>query len=543
MMKLIITIFILYTFLLDKNFALDAESYEVYIEELSHNEKFLDEYTKWSLELFSQSDYLYGNSHAAFPCSIEKSTDNISIPTSVHTLRPSDIKCVAAIGDSLTTGVAAHAITPIGLLMENQGISWSVGGDYTYSKIFSLPNILKQYNPQLTGFSTKVSAMFSNNQNATNNRLNVAKSWDRSSEMFHQAELLIDRLKDKKLCDWDNDWKVITLFAGTHDLCNFCEDSNLNKHTPEQYVNYIRATLDKLYNASIPRTLINLVLVLDVRSVKDLSNDNYVCQVLHKKICPCAAFPTVEQAKTLDNYITRYHQSLFHLIASERYEGRDDFSVVIQPFMAKTKLLYKDNHKIDFSYFAPDCFHFSGKGHSVAALSLWNNMLEPVGGKKWSWHIGESLKCPTKEYPYIFTSKNSAKALNELKHTTMSQTTNRVSTISSDTTTSDINSTSHHHHHKHKNSKSILYSNKMKFIIITGLLFIIIMILTISIVRRRKVRVFIPGNERHGFNGVDNSQYHDDNDEVEIWSRTNTKSNYFEKNKTTKSHGTRVFLE
>ncbi|CAF2911583.1 unnamed protein product [Rotaria sp. Silwood2] len=537
-MKLFITTFILCTFLLDLSFALDTENYAAYIEELSHDEKFLDEYTKWSLELFSHSDYLYGNPHARFPCPIEKSNDNISIPTSVHTLRPSDIKCIAAMGDSLTTGIAAHAITPIGLLTENRGISWSIGGDYTYSTICSLPNILREYNGNLAGFSTKVSVISSNSQNVANNGLNVAKSWDSSSQMLYQAELLMDRLKNQNLCDWNNDWKVITLFVGSNDLCSFCEDSNLTKYTPEQYVNYIRDTLDKLYNASIPRTLINLVLVSDVRNVKGLSNGNYVCQVLHKKTCPCATSPTVEQAKTLDNYITRYHQSLFHLIASGRYEDRDDFTVVIQPFMAKTKLPYKHNHKIDFSYFAPDCFHFSGKGHSLAALSLWNNMLEPVGGKKWSWHIGESLKCPTKEYPYIFTSKNSAKALNELKHTS-----NHVSTVNSDTSTSDVNSTSHHHQ-KHKKFKFDLFSNKMKFITLTGFLFIITMILIVGIARRRKVRVLIPRSERHGFKGMDNSQYHDDDDDdVEIWSRTNTKSNHFENNKTTKTHGTRVSLE
>jgi len=55
------------------------------------------------------------------------------------------------------------------------GISWSVGGDHTYTKTLSLPNALRQYNPQLGGFSTKVSVIFLNGQNATNNRLNVGK--------------------------------------------------------------------------------------------------------------------------------------------------------------------------------------------------------------------------------------------------------------------------------------------------------------------------------------------------------------------------------
>jgi len=49
------------------------------------------------------------------------------------------------------------------------------------------------------------------------------------------------------------------------------------------------------------------------------------------------------------------------LIDSGRYEERNDFTVVIQPFMSKTELPNEDEDTIDFSYFAPDCFHLSGK--------------------------------------------------------------------------------------------------------------------------------------------------------------------------------------
>lgn len=31
--------------------------------------------------------------------------------------------------------------------------------------------------------------------------------------------------------------------------------------------------------------------------------------------------------------------------------------------------------KPDLSYFAPDCFHLSAKGHRAAADALWNNMV------------------------------------------------------------------------------------------------------------------------------------------------------------------------
>ena len=119
--------------------------------------------------------------------------------------------------------------------------------------------------------------------------------------------------------------------------------------------------MDKLYNASIPRTLVNLVLPPDVRGFKESVNNNSICQAFLQKICPCAAFPTTEQAKILDDYIAKYQELLENLINSGQYDGRDDFTVVIQPFMAKTRLPIQNNDTIDYSYLSPDCFHFSGK--------------------------------------------------------------------------------------------------------------------------------------------------------------------------------------
>ena len=118
--------------------------------------------------------------------------------------------------------------------------------------------------------------------------------------------------------------------------------------------------LDVLNNAGLPRTLVNLVLVLDVRFVKELNSGGLVCQVLHKFLCPCAAFPSDDDARTLASWVPQYQQNLFDLVNSGRYYGREDFTVVVQPFLAQTELPRKDSGKVDFSYFAPDCFHFSG---------------------------------------------------------------------------------------------------------------------------------------------------------------------------------------
>ena len=172
-MKLIVAIaLLLCAAFLRPTVSLDADDYVAYVEELSRDEKFMEEYSKWSLELFSQPDYLYGGKHNSFPCARPNDTN---VPTSVHTLRPSDIKCVGAMGDSLTAALGAHAITPIGLLFENRGVSWSVGGDHKYKQLISLPNALREYKTDVQGFSTAVSVIFLNGQNATHNHLNVGK--------------------------------------------------------------------------------------------------------------------------------------------------------------------------------------------------------------------------------------------------------------------------------------------------------------------------------------------------------------------------------
>jgi phospholipase B1 len=115
---------------------------------------------------------------------------NEEVPTTVHALGSADIKCVAVMGDGMTDGLGAHAITPIGLLSKNRGknflsqplklplllligVAWSTGGHEEYERLVSLSNILRQYNPALKDYSTGITTIFPDGQNATHNRLNV----------------------------------------------------------------------------------------------------------------------------------------------------------------------------------------------------------------------------------------------------------------------------------------------------------------------------------------------------------------------------------
>ena len=120
-MKLLPIAWLLIASLVGKNLALDTDDYIIYVDELSRNEEFVDSYTRWSLELFSQSDYLYGEAHERFSCPMKTTTNDARATTSVHRLRPRDVTCIGAMGDGWTTGLAAQAVTPIGLLSESRG--------------------------------------------------------------------------------------------------------------------------------------------------------------------------------------------------------------------------------------------------------------------------------------------------------------------------------------------------------------------------------------------------------------------------------------
>ena len=126
--------------------------------------------------------------------------------------------------------------------------------------------------------------------------------------------------------------------------------------------------------------------------------------------CNCASNPRSKEAENkLIAAKNSYRQATLRLATSGRYDTRDDFTVVLQPFYRNTYLPRTAHGDVDYSYFASDCFHHSEKGQEAVGEALWNNMFEPEGSKKESWSPGEHIECPSEDSPYLFTSKNSPK--------------------------------------------------------------------------------------------------------------------------------------
>ncbi|PWA16559.1 hypothetical protein CCH79_00004758, partial [Gambusia affinis] len=334
-----------------------------------------------------------------FSCT--STTPSNSVPTSAHRVRPADIKVVGAVGDSLTAAFGARATNLVELPTEYRGVSWSIGGDETLETVTTLPNVLKKFNPGIKGASKGTGK--------EQTGFNMAVSGAKAGGVPGQVRRLVDAMKNDATVDFQNDWKLVTLFIGGNDLCQYCNDRAAL--SPANYTNYLRTSLDILYN-EVPRTIVNILEILEIEGLRRIKKDGLGCTLVQKQVCPCFLLPGEDSPELAEmKRINRELQTATENLAyGDRYNGREDFAVVVQPFFKNSIVPINADGMPDTTYFSQDCFHFSERGHADMAAALWNNMLEPVGKKQTYNNFTNArniLKCPTEEQPYIFTSVNS----------------------------------------------------------------------------------------------------------------------------------------
>ncbi|XP_037304876.2 phospholipase B1, membrane-associated-like [Pungitius pungitius] len=322
-------------------------------------------------------------------------------PTSVHKLRPADIKVVAALGDSATAGTGAKAKNLFDLSKNYKGVSWSIGGDNTLETVTTLPNILKKFNPSLKGFSK--------GQGSIRQAFNLASPGAKASDIPNQAQALIKALRENKEVNFEMDWKIVTIFIGGNDLCNYCiEQNNL---LPMNYSQNIMLSLDMFYK-EVPRLLVNLVEIWQIDMLKSVKRNTLGCSLLQRNHCPCVINPAENspELQEIKRINREYQAEIQHLISGNRYDGKEDFAVVLQPFLHNSFIPYVGEGEVDSTFFSLDCFHISERAHAEMAIALWNNMLEPVGQKQTYNNFTydrSKIHCPSKASPFIFTKINS----------------------------------------------------------------------------------------------------------------------------------------
>lgn len=85
----------------------------------------------------------------------------------------------------------------------NKPFCCAAGGEATWRNYLTLPNILKEFNPGLKGFSVGKGEFL-----APNSHMNVAFPVSADFDAYRQAQFLVKKMKKDPDVDFKNDWKV-----------------------------------------------------------------------------------------------------------------------------------------------------------------------------------------------------------------------------------------------------------------------------------------------------------------------------------------------
>ncbi|XP_050093192.1 phospholipase B1, membrane-associated-like [Anopheles aquasalis] len=339
-----------------------------------------------------------------FPCDVSLGR-SAKVPSSVHKLRPGDIRVIAAMGDSLTAASGASATQFTDLYQENRGLAWSIGGQWDWRNVTTLPNILKVFNPQLVGYSYGDSMPFH-----WETQFNMAEIGAVSYDIPHMARAMVQRIRRDRRVDWKRDWKMVTIAIGGNDICTFVCMMQQPERLPYKHRLRLLKTLRYLRD-NMPRTFVNVVSVPSVRKVVMLEDKPFACQSLHHGECSCWIGKLYNQSDASRERWARIQEQYIsverEVAESAEFRGLDEFAVVYQPWSLNVTMKM-NGKKVDYSLLSYDCFHMSQKGNAYAGTALWNNLLEPPGKKSLTWRpLMKNFKCPTKESPYLYTYDNS----------------------------------------------------------------------------------------------------------------------------------------
>ncbi|XP_077949767.1 phospholipase B1, membrane-associated isoform X5 [Gasterosteus aculeatus] len=269
-------------------------------------------------------------------------------------------------------------------------------------------DILKLFNPHLLG-AAPGKTVHGMQAHISETGFNLAVTGHNTFNLPGQTRHLIDTLRGYQGLNFEKDWKLLTILMGMNDICDYCKDKAL--FSVDNFIHYITISLEMLMN-EVPRMIVNVVQILPMQTLREVQKPTPGC-LLQRSFCSCLIEPVARspELQELVEVNREFQRRLELLLYSDRF-FRDNFAVVLQPFLEHADPPRLPNGKIDMTFFTHDCFHFTIKGHEELAKGLWNNMFQPEGRKVTVSSFSDpiSLICPPKEHPYIFTRPTAARS-------------------------------------------------------------------------------------------------------------------------------------
>nr|CAI5857247.1 unnamed protein product [Callosobruchus analis] len=293
-----------------------------------------------------------------FPCARTSPLRSPKVPTTAHQVRPGDIDVIGAIGDSITAGMGTSATDLLQLIVDDRGKSFSGGGEGNWRTTLTLPNILKVFNSNLVGFTTKPSLTIEKSSS-----FNVAEAGAISADTPHMTELLINRMKTDPGVNITHHWKIITMLIGANDFClEVCYEKNpynvLEKHRA-----HLQQALRSLRD-NLPRTIVVIVPPPFIRPVVEFKDRPPVCRMMHSFLCPCLAGLAYRNQRAIFDDVMRKWQLLDIEIANSHEFDLEDFTVIPLNMTLNYTFPKHPDGRTNYGYLSSDCFHLSERGHA-----------------------------------------------------------------------------------------------------------------------------------------------------------------------------------
>ncbi|VDM53547.1 unnamed protein product [Angiostrongylus costaricensis] len=324
-----------------------------------------------------------------YSCDAELMKPSKTIPSNVNAVRPADIKVIMF-----------HLLVS-GKTSDSLGLAFHAGGDKSLDEHVTIPNILKKYNPNLFGYSVGIGS-----PNVWEiAHLNVAMPGANAADLPRQARQLVGLLEQHpQSVNIKDDWKLLNIFIGGNDICDYCTSPVL----PRICVEHIKEAIQIIYD-KVPRVIVSLTAMMHLELLRQTDHGHFFCTLLHREECSCESNKTFTDAD-IAKACVEYSNHEIALGASGVFE-KEDFTLVVQPFLRDITQPPMKGGKYDMEIFAPDCFHLSQYGHALVSTWLWKNILEPVGNKTTEGSLSGPalpLACPDTNCPFIRTNLNSA---------------------------------------------------------------------------------------------------------------------------------------